>query len=278
MPNKDGDGHMRDLPQNGDGEDCEGLEVPTYFVRHRNFLLAKADFGELFVDYYLHLNDHGMRPGDEEDNLLKAALALVTLHSASRPWNETIAWTINFQHPLLNIFVTGDNGTGSVVGRSYTEGVLARERGIFYADTLRDGVANRRSAVEFDGRTMPEALAAYYAGSEQRPARLFTLGPEEFVLLVGQPDADLEWLAGLDNEQVASIEHTEDLGPLERRRYRWRCGCDQARILRVIMPLFAKEPDALFEGDAVLKIQCPRCGSRHRITREAAEAALASGQ
>ena len=32
-----------------------GLEVCTSFVRNRHALLARADFGELFVDYYLHL-------------------------------------------------------------------------------------------------------------------------------------------------------------------------------------------------------------------------------
>ena len=32
----------------------EGLDVRTYFVRERNALLARADFGELYVDYYLH--------------------------------------------------------------------------------------------------------------------------------------------------------------------------------------------------------------------------------
>ena len=33
-----------------------GLEVRTYFVRNRNAMLARADFGDLFVDYYLHLS------------------------------------------------------------------------------------------------------------------------------------------------------------------------------------------------------------------------------
>ena len=38
-----------------------GLEVRTHFVRKRNALVARADFGELYVDYYLHLVEIGRR-------------------------------------------------------------------------------------------------------------------------------------------------------------------------------------------------------------------------
>ena len=36
------------------------------------------------------------------------------LHCASRPWNEAAAWTIHFQQPRLNLFITGDNAAGTV--------------------------------------------------------------------------------------------------------------------------------------------------------------------
>ncbi len=95
-----------------------GLEVRTSFVRNRNALLARADFGELFVDYYLHLGAHGLRLEPAIDALFKRALAAFTLHCASRPRNELTAWTVNFQEPLLNLFLAGDNGTGAVTGRA----------------------------------------------------------------------------------------------------------------------------------------------------------------
>src|ERR1700710_1489847 len=91
-----------------------GLEVRTYFVRERNALLARADFGELYVDYYLHQGQLGCQHAPFHDGMLKEALAAVTLHCASRPRNETSAWTIHFQDPLLNIFVTGNNQLGTV--------------------------------------------------------------------------------------------------------------------------------------------------------------------
>ena len=46
------------------GEDAaaiarQGLEVRTYFVRGRNALVARADFAEMYVDYYLHQGQNG---------------------------------------------------------------------------------------------------------------------------------------------------------------------------------------------------------------------------
>src|SRR5688572_21955954 len=116
----------------------EGLEVRTYFVRGRNALLARADFGELYVDYYLHQGQHGYQHHPEHDGLLKQALAAITLHSASRPWNESTAWTIHLQEPLLNLFVSGDNRRGSVIGQLFTENVKVDGRQLFVADVVRE--------------------------------------------------------------------------------------------------------------------------------------------
>src|ERR1700709_2635302 len=90
-----------------------GLEVRTYFVRGRNALIARADFGELYVDYYLHQGQHGYQHKPSQDGMLKEAPGAMTLHAASRPRNETSAWTIHFQEPLLNLFVAGNNQAGS---------------------------------------------------------------------------------------------------------------------------------------------------------------------
>ena len=100
--------------------DNSGLEVSCWFVRRRNVLLSKADFSKLYVDYYLHLADQGVKVAPEHDALFKRALAGFVLHAASRPHNELSAWTINFQAPLVNVFLTGDNADGSVAGRVFT--------------------------------------------------------------------------------------------------------------------------------------------------------------
>ena len=57
--------------------DDEGTPVRTDFVRGRNALVARAEFGALFVDYYLHLGANEVRPEPEHDALFKRARSRV---------------------------------------------------------------------------------------------------------------------------------------------------------------------------------------------------------
>lgn len=252
-----------------------GIEVRTHFVRNRNVLLARADFADLFVDYYLHLGANGIRPAPVHDAMFKRALAAFTLHTASRPWNELTAWTINFQQPLVNLFLTGDNETGAVTGRAFDENVKEGPENLFFADVVRGRGEKRRSAVTFAGDDPLVAVEKFYGQSEQRGARYFQLGEEEFVLATEHPDCDLAWFRRLTTEQVRALDTTETLSLLERRIYRWHCGCNQSRMMEVLAPTMRHDPEGLFGADAKLEIRCPRCGARHAITREALEAFVA---
>jgi molecular chaperone Hsp33 len=252
-----------------------GLEVRTYFVRNRNALLARADFGDLFVDYYLHLSANQIQVAPAHDAMFKRALAAFTLHCASRPWNELTAWTINFQSPLVNLFLTGDNDTGAVTGRVFDENVKEGPKNLFFADVVRGQQPKRRSAVEFEGSDPIAAVEKFYAQSEQRAARYFQLGEEDWVMLSEHPDCDLEWFRGLTVEQVRALDKTETLALLERRIQRWHCGCNQQRMMEVLAPTMRHDPEGLFGGDPKIEIRCPRCGARHAITREALEAFVA---
>lgn len=252
-----------------------GLEVRTFFVRNRNVLLARADFSDLYVDYYLHLSSQQMKPSPDTDAMFKRALAAFTLHNASRSWNELTAWTINFQQPLVNLFLVGDNETGAVVGRAFEEDVKQLPQNLFYADVVRGRGEKRRSTVTFDGPDPLVAAEKFYSQSEQRFARYFQTGEEEFAMLTEHPDCDLDWLRGLTTEQVRKLEETETLVPMERRIYRWHCGCNQERMLEVLAPSMQADPNALFGDSDKLEIRCPRCGARYAITREALEAFVA---
>ena len=251
-----------------------GLEVRTYFVRGRNALVARTDFGELFVDYYLHLSANQIKVAPEHDAMFKRALAAFTLHCASRPWNEFIAWTINFQQPLVNLFLAGDNQAGTVTGRMFDENVKEGPHNLFYADVVRGTQPARRSAVTFDGPDPIPAVEAFYRQSEQRGARYFQVGEEEFALATEHPDCDLTWFQALTPEAVRDLEKTETLSLLERRIYRWHCGCNQERMMEVLAPVMRQDPAALFGDDPKLEMRCPRCGARHTVTREALEAFL----
>lgn len=248
------------------------LEVRSYFVRGRNALLTRADFGPLYVDYYLHQGQYGYQHVPSHDELLKQALAAITLHAASRPWNESAAWTIHLREPLLNLFVTGDNRRGSIVGQLFTENVKEDAPQLFIADIVREGAESRRSAVEFTGSDIFRAVEQYYVQSEQRLGRFFQHGPEDFVFLSAQPQCDLAWLESLDDAAILTLDQTEQLSLLEARRYRWDCGCNQARMFAVLASVMKTDPDGLFGEEPVLKVSCPRCGAKHTVTREAMEA------
>ena len=75
------------------------FSIVSSFVRERNVLFAMANFSPLYVDYFLHLKDNRIEIDAETDELLKRGLAAFALHCVSRPRNEVLAWTINFQIP-----------------------------------------------------------------------------------------------------------------------------------------------------------------------------------
>lgn len=253
-----------------------GAEVTIDFVRHRNVLLVQGDLGPLLVDYHLHLADHGLRPDPAHGALLRDLLVAFTLHCAARPRGEHLAWTVGLQDPRLNLFVTGDNEDCAIAGRLFTENVRAAERNLFFADLVpRRGAERRRSAVEFAGTDLFRAAESYHAGSEQRIARLFDLGEDRHALLLSHPDCDEAWLRGVEVAAVRDLGQGETLARIERRAYRWNCGCDQPKILGALAPVARDDLAGLFAGDESIRVECPRCAAGHVVTREAMEAFLA---
>jgi molecular chaperone Hsp33 len=255
-----------------------GTEVATHFVRGRNAMVARAEFGALFVDYYLHLGANAMKPAPEHDALFKRALVAFVLHTSSRPRNELTAWTINFQEPRVNLFLTGDNETGTVTGRIFDENVKALPENIFYSDVVRGRGEKRRSAVTFSGADPVAAAEKFYEQSEQRVARFFEVGEEEFAMVTEHPDCDLAWLKALTAEGAKTLATTESLGFLEKRVCRWHCGCNQAKLMEVLAPTMRSGAAGLFGEDEMIEIRCPRCAARHTITREAMEAFVAGNK
>jgi molecular chaperone Hsp33 len=253
-----------------------GIEVRTHFVRGRNVLVARAALSEFYVDYYLHMGKHGVKPAERCDALFKRALAAFVLHCASRPRNEMTAWTINLQEPRVNLFYTGDNEMGAIIGRIFDENVKEFPENLFYSDVVRGRQPTRRSVVPFKGGDPITGVEEFYARSEQRPVRFFQLAEEEFALVSEHPDCDQAWFAALDAETVRNIEVKESCALMETRVYRWHCGCNQDRMLEVLAPVMRSDADGLFGEQQTVTIQCPRCAARHTVTREALEAFVAA--
>lgn len=249
-------------------QEGEFTRIQSIFVRHRNCLMVKANFTDIYTDYYLHLADHSLRYTEKLDQMLKDALAMMTLHLTARPWNEAIAWTVNLRAPRVNLFVTGSSTEGIVVGRIFTEDVREPDRNFFYSQTnINNDPEPRRSTVEVKGKDPLSWVDQFYKQSEQRPARAFRLDNEDFALIAAQPDADLDWLHHLREEDVKILENQEETNLLETRAFRFHCGCTLERILPVLGS-WRENPDALFDGADHIAIQCPRCAATYRITRE----------
>ena len=211
------------------------------------------------------------------DALLKQALVAFTLHCASRPRNEHLAWTIGLQDPRLNLFLAGDNEDCTVVGRVFTENVREAPKNVFYSELMpRRGAEKRRSVVNFDGADLFRAVETFYATSEQRPAHFFDLGDERYAMLLSHPDCDEAWLRRVTLADVKALADTETLARIERRAYRWHCGCEQRKIIAALAPAAQEGLGGLFGDDEVIHVQCPRCAAAHTITREAMEAWLAA--
>lgn len=243
-------------------------KIESIFIRHRNALVLRGQFTPIYTDYYLHLMQHGIRHPAEMDQMLKDALAMLTLHLVARPWADTIAWTANLRAPRVNLFVTGGSVTEAVTGRIFTEDVREPDRGFFYSQTTSPNLPEpRTSTLEVTGRDPVAWISQFYEQSEQRPARGFRLEDENFVLVAAQPDCDMAWLEALDEEAVSRIDLTEETKLLETRRFRFHCGCTLERILPVLGG-WKNRLDDLFEDADTIKIQCPRCAARYRITRD----------
>lgn len=230
--------------------------------------MLRGQFTDIYTDFYLHLMENGIRYPAELDQMLKDALAVLTLHLTARPWSETIAWTANLRAPRINLFVTGSSAEAGITGRVFTEDIREPDRNFFYSQTtVPNANEARTSTLEVDGRDPVEWISQFYTQSEQRPARAFRLDDENFVLIAAQPDADLEWLGGLNSERVAKITEDEETSLLETRPFRFHCGCTLDRILPILGG-WREKPDELFQGEDSISVQCPRCAASYGITKE----------
>ncbi|CAN5486067.1 hypothetical protein BH23VER1_BH23VER1_06700 [soil metagenome] len=247
------------------------VEVRCYFVRGRNALAVRADFGPIYMDHYLHLMQHGIHLPPAHDRMLRDAFAALTLHLASRPWKETIAWTANFQEPALNLFVTGSSLAGYVTGRVFTENVKESEQALLYSQTSVKNESPRQSIIALEGTDLLAVAESFYLQSEQRPARFFHYAPEDLVFISAQPDCDLQWLDSLDDDAIQRLDQDEELSLLETRSYRLDCGCSLDRLVPALASLSSSDYDALFAGkdaSSALDITCPRCAATFHVTRD----------
>ncbi len=243
----------------------ERTRVESIFIRHRNVLMTRANFTDIYTDYYLHLSDHSIRYQADLDLKLKELLAALTLHTVARPWAETHAWTANLRAPRVNFFATASSTNENIVGRLFTKDVREPPQNLLYTQVSEKGREPRQSTVAVDSDEPFAWLEHFYLQSEQRPGKIFELPDENFVFLAAQPDYDEEWFDSLTVEAVSNLDDTEELSALETRFFHFHCGCNLARIMPALA-VWRDKLDELFQGQDHVKIQCPRCAATFQVT------------
>lgn len=253
-------------------EESDPTVVACRFVRGRNALLCAGDFSPVFTDFYLHLGQTGLVLGGGADEKLKLLIAALTLHAAAQPHACVFAWTVHFETEALNLFAVVENLSGRITGRAFSENVKRVGANMLHAEVVREGFPRRKSSLEFRGGVF-DAAEAYYVCSEQRPARFFELGGDEFAILAAQPDCDMEWFRGVGTREIASLARDNQRAPLESRSYRFECGCSPERVAEAIFPALRGNLDEVFADDTHINVPCPRCGRKHELPRMLFESA-----
>lgn len=243
----------------------EYTKIQSIFVRHRNCLLVKGKFAPIYTDFYLNLMQHAIPQNPKIDTLLKELLAYFTLHMVARPWKERQAWTVSLLSPLCNLFVTGSSWDHAVVGRTFTENIREPGHSMLYVQTYAEGKDTRTSNIHLHSSIPAEWVEDFYIQSEQRMARCIELPDEEYVMVVAQPDANIEWLADLNTDKIIELEEKEETKLLELREFRFHCGCTLQKVLPALGS-WRNRLDELFAGESSIEITCPRCAARYRIT------------
>jgi len=243
------------------------VEIQAFVDRAKDVVIARGAMDGLFEDYRRHASEWSKLPEEPFLSMMSRALVAATLNLALLPPDEFTAWTLNIKEPPMNFFVCGDNNQFVVTGRFYTCDVKTGDSSRLFMESQRPKREPTHSVLDVEGRDVFAIFEEFYARSEQIPSRLFDLSKNEFVLVRGLPKADLEWLSSLD---PAGIErHLEqELELIEKRSYRFHCGCNPKIILQVMQGMFRDKPGELFLGESQVEVHCPRCGRRWWVTRE----------
>ena len=258
------------MDQHNDTPETENESVVIYnrFVRSRNALLSEVDCTPLFHLMEEHRRQHSIEIPGRIEPLFRDLLAAFTLHCASRPRNELMAWTIRYADPVVSFFFGGDTQFGTVTGRYFDQFVKEAAQGEMHQELHRPNKPPHMSVVEFSGSDAQSAIHEFYEQSEQRPAKFFPLGGTRYALVSAHPDYDEGWFTNVTADVVHSLPDTETLSLIETRSYGWYCGCSYQKILEILVPMMKENPASIFGDDDFANVNCPRCGANYRILRE----------
>lgn len=245
------------------------------YIDHDNdLLITRGDFGPLFEAYLDHVRRWESEPDNLSQTMMRQGLGAAALHLSARPFGEAVGFTINVHRPPTNLFLTGDNTEGHIVGRVFTENVKPSETSRLFAQSTRNGNPPQQSTVEVEGLDVLQFFDQYYDRSEQTVARFFEETDTTYVMLLALPEADGSWLRELSQDQALGIA-SDAPKPLGTSHFRFQCGCDSSKMMETILGMFRDKAEELFLGEEGIEILCPRCGRRWWIDRSEFDEAAA---
>jgi molecular chaperone Hsp33 len=255
------------------------VALRRYINSPRSIVITTGDFTSLLASWERNAELWESHPDPLSTVMMRQALAGAACHLANRPRDETVAWTVNIVRPATVLFVTGDARKSTITGRVYTEGVKPAPHSRLFAQVVRPEREPFESIVEVEGLDILGIFEQYYLRSEQNPARFFELAsngderegpdqtaPSRFAMVLAMPGADRSWLADLGRESIAGLVRESVV--LERRIFRFECGCSPQRMLSALRGIFEKNPEELFRGENEVEAFCPRCGRRWMVSKE----------
>ena len=248
----------------------EGYGISSYLDRGHNAVIAHGKISALFADYLQHASTLGKLPDENSLGIMQRTLACACLQLSLLPPDQFCAWTLHFVQPARNVFLAGDNSGFQITGRIFANNVKTQDTNRIYVETQRPKHEPTRSILDFEGQDILSIFELYFERSLQMKARLFAQNQDEYVLVQGLPRVDQTWLSALDIHSVLSLIPT--LEKIEKRHYRFFCGCNTQKILMVIRKMFASDPAELFGDQDQVEVQCPRCGRNWIVRRDEFEA------
>lgn len=233
--------------------------VRRYMDREHEAVFARGDFTSLFAAWLDHVRLWGREPDGLSTVMMRQALGGAALYLSSRPRDESVAFTLNFEKPPLNVFVTGSSKSCNVTGRVFTENVATSGGSRLFVQSTREAGRDFTSVIDVEGVDVLLIFEQFCRRSDQTAARFFEITDDEFLMVVSLPlDEGQEWIDSLERE--TAMARLANLPLLDERRFWFQCGCNPDKIFRTMRRMFEGRPEELFQGDESVTVSCPRCG------------------
>ncbi|RKZ13833.1 hypothetical protein DRQ53_02335 [bacterium] len=242
------------------------VTVDRFVLPAQHAMLATGNFAALIRGWQEHAQRWELSVDGLGEVLMHQGLAGAALQLSFRVPEETTAFTLNLHQPPANLFVAGGGAAQTLTGRYYSEGVQESGFSRLFVQRAHPQKELQRSVLRVSGLDLFGIFEQFFASSEQGAARFIEHDATRFSMVLGLPEADPDWLAGLEAADVDDLKQAAER--LDERVFKLHCGCSPEKVAGTLTRMFASQADEFFAGEPVVEALCPRCGARHLLDRK----------